>query len=228
MGRKCKYTKEQKVKACEDYLDRKKSAIQISQGLYMGKSGDSTVRRWVKQYQSMGETAFDNNPRNKSYSKDFKMMVINEYLSGKGSIETLSVKYNIPSKETVRRWIMKYNNHIEIKDYNPKPEVYMADTKKTTFEERKEIVNWCLEHDRSFKEAAAHFNCSYMQVRNWVLKYEQHGEDGLLDRRGKRKQEEQLSELEKAQRRIKQLEREKKEFREKYEFLKKVEEIERW
>ena len=228
MGRKCKYTKEQKVKACEDYLDRKKSAIQISQGLYMGKSGDSTVRRWVKQYQSMGETAFDNNPRNKSYSKDFKMMVINEYLSGKGSIETLSVKYNIPSKETVRRWIMKYNNHIEIKDYNPKPEVYMADTKKTTFEERKEIVNWCLEHDRSLKEAAAHFNCSYMQVRNWVLKYEQHGEDGLLDRRGKRKQEEQLSELEKAQRRIKQLEREKKEFREKYEFLKKVEEIERW
>lgn len=228
MGRKNKYTKEQKVKACEDYLTGKKSAIQIAQELNMGKSGKSKVYFWIKRYQSIGDSAFDNNSRNKSYSKEFKMMVINEYLSGKESMETLSIKYNIPSKETVRGWIMKYNNHIEIKDYDPRPEVYMADTKKTTFEERKEIVNWCLENGRSFKEAAAHFGCSYMQVRNWVLKYENDGEDGLLDRRGKRKQEEQLTELEKAQRRIKQLEREKKEFREKYEFLKKVEETERW
>jgi hypothetical protein len=61
-----------------------------------------------------------------------------------------------------------------------------------------------------------------------VLKYEENGEDGLLDRRGKRKDEDELTELEKAQRKIAQLEREKEEFRKKYELLKKAEQLERW
>ena len=60
------------------------------------------------------------------------------------------------------------------------------------------------------------------------MKYEKYGEDGLADKRGKRKEENQLTELEKAQRRIAQLEREKEEFRRKYELLKKAEERERW
>jgi len=49
----------------------------------------------------------------------------------------------------------------------------------------------------------------------------------LEDRRGKRKPEESLTELELAQRRIKTLEAENRMLKMKEEFLKKVEEIER-
>ena len=90
------------------------------------------------------------------------------------------------------------------------------------------VVKYCLEHDRDIKTTASLYKCSYHQVRSWVLKYEEDGEDGLLDRRGKRKTEDELSELEKAQRKIAQLEREKEEFRKKYELLKKAEQLERW
>jgi len=228
MGRKPKYSAEQKVQACEDYLSGKKSARQIARELGMGKQGRVRVREWVNMYKKHGREIFNNKPHNRSYSKEFKEKVVREYLSGQGSLNNLMAKYGIPSKETIRDWISMYNKHIEMKDYDPKPEVYMAESRKTTLEERKEIVKYCLEHDRDIKTTASLYKCSYQQVRSWVLKYEENGEDGLLDRRGKRKTEDELSELEKAHRKIAQLEREKEEFRKKYELLKKAEQLERW
>ena len=228
MGRKPKYSAEQKVQACEDYLSGKKSARQIARELGMGKQGRVRVREWVNMYKKHGSEIFNNKPHNRSYSKEFKEKVVREYLSGQGSLNNLMAKYGIPSKETIRDWISMYNKHIEMKDYDPKPEVYMAESRKTTLEERKEIVKYCLEHDRDIKTTASLYKCSYQQVRSWVLKYEENGEDGLLDRRGKRKTEDELSELEKAQRKIAQLDREKEEFRKKYELLKKAEQLERW
>ena len=53
MGRKAKYTKEQKVQACEDYLSGRKSAEQIKIELNMGKCGVGLVRKWVNSYQSV-------------------------------------------------------------------------------------------------------------------------------------------------------------------------------
>jgi transposase-like protein len=227
MGRKAKYSTKQKVQACEDYLSGRKSARQIARELGI-KHGNVRVREWVNMYKKHGREIFNNKPHNRSYSKEFKEKVVREYLSGQGSLNNLMAKYGIPSKETIRDWISMYNKHIEMKDYDPKPEVYMSESRKTTLEERKEIVKYCLEHDRDIKTTASLYKCSYHQVRSWVLKYEENGEDGLLDRRGKRKDEDELTELEKAQRKIAQLEREKEEFRKKYELLKKAEQLERW
>ena len=228
MGRKAKYSAEQKLKACEDYLSGKKSAKQISMELGMGNSGAHKIRLWARICRVNGSEVFNDKPHNRSYSKELKEKVVKEYLAGQGSLIDLTAKYGIPSSETIRRWISMYNKHMEIKDYDPKPEVYMAKSRTTTLEERKEIVKYCLEHDRDIKTTASLYKCSYHQVRSWVLKYEEDGEDGLLDRRGKRKTEDELSELEKAQRKIAQLEREKEEFRKKYELLKKAEQLERW
>ena len=140
----------------------------------------------------------------------------------------LAVKYNIPSNCTVGQWVSSYNNHIELRDYDPKSEVYMAKRRKTSFDERLEIVKYCLEHNRDIKNTASLYKCSYAQVRSWLIKYEVDGEEGLTDRRGIRKKEEELSDLEKAKRQITKLEREKEEFKRKYELLKKAESLERW
>jgi transposase-like protein len=156
------------------------------------------------------------------------MKVVKEYLSGNHSYFDLTIKYNIPSDSTIIAWVLKYNNHIELKDYDPKPEVYMKDALKTTFEERLEIVEYCLAHNRDIKGTAAKYGCKYAQLYQWVRKFEAEGKESLRDRRGKRKVEAELTELEKAERKIAQLEREKEEFRMKYELLKKAEELERW
>ena len=228
MGRKSKYTKEQKIKACQEYLSGSKSATQIATQLNMGKTGDHSIREWAKLFLKYGSSAFDVKETNNSYTKEFKMQLVQEYFSGQGSLRDLCLKYNIPSNYTLRKWIKMYNSHIELKDYDPKLEVYMAEKLKTTLEERIKIVEYCIEHNRDIKGTAAHFGCNYAQLYQWVRKYEQHGEDGLIDKRGKRKVEDELTELEKAQRKIAQLEREKEEFRKKYELLKKAEEKERW
>ena len=48
----------------------------------------------------------------------------------------------------------------EFKDYNPKREVYMAEARrKTTLEERKEIVNYCINHNRDYKNTATKIQC---------------------------------------------------------------------
>ena len=228
MGRKAKYSPEQKVQACIDYLSGKKPATQIAHELGMRKCGDAMVRKWARKYSCHGVDSFETKERNTSYTKEFKEKVVKEYLNGEGSLVDLIVKYKLHSDETLRCWVNMYNSHIELKDYDPKPEVYMADTLKTTYEERVEIVKYCLEHGKDYKGTAAHYGCNYGQLYQWVKKYEKNGEEALIDKRGKRKKEEELTDIEKANRRIAQLERQNKELKERYEILKKAEERERW
>ena len=55
-----------------------------------------------------------------------------------------------------------YNANIELKDYNPKREIYMAKaSRKTTIDERKEMVNYCIEHNCNYKETAVLYDVSY-------------------------------------------------------------------
>lgn len=228
MGRKAKYTIEQKIAVCEAYLSGKSSAKELARSLGLGKGGDFSIREWSRMYKEYGCEVFYPKEHNQSYTEEFKKTVIKEYLEGAGSLSDLQVKYRIPKYETIRQWVIKYTKGEEIRDYLPRPEVYkMKARRDTTLEERIEIVTYCLEHNHNYKETASLYNCNYSQVRNWVLKYERDGEDGLKDRRGKRKQEEELTDLEKAERRIKQLEREKEELSRRVELLKKAEEFER-
>lgn len=227
MGRKAKYTYEEKLKACEEYISGTSSASEIAERLRMGTRGQVRVRLWAKQYQANGPEILRETKTNKSYTKEFKLQVVEEYLSGSGSLEDLQVKYGIRSLEQIRQWISKYNSHEELKDYDPHPEVYMTKRKKTTLKERQEIVQYCLDHNKDYKGTASKYDCSYAQVYRWVRNYEAGGDEGLTDNRGKRKKEEELTDLEKAQRRIKQLEYQLLLKERENELLKKVDEFER-
>lgn len=225
MGRKPKLSADMKVCICKQYLDGEKSAAELSQeyGIYC-----NTIHRWAKSYQSKGASAFDIKLHNAAYTKEFKQQVVEAYLNGGGSMEDLAIRYDIPSRETLRRWIMKYNNLEMLKDYDPKPEVYMKDrSRNTTLDERIEIVKYCLEHETNYKKTAEVFDVSYTQVYQWVKKYQALGDDGLVDRRGQHKSEDQLSDIEILERKVKLLERQLKEKEMENELLKKVQEIER-
>ena len=134
---------------------------------------------------------------------------------------------NISSRSVLQRWIKKYNANMELKDYDPKREVYMADAKrKTTLEERKEIVEYCISHGRDYKNTAALYDVSYSQVYTWVKKYGADGEAGLTDRRGHHKTDEEVDELELLRRENLRLKRQLEERDMLVELLKKVKEFE--
>lgn len=225
MGRKPKFSAETKVYICEQYLDGKKSSKELSREYHVG---DNLIRRWMNWYQSNGASAFDTKLHNATYTKEFKQQVVEAYLNGEGSVEYLAIQYNIPSHATLETWIKKYNNLEELKDYDPKPGVYMKDrSRKTTLAERIEIVNYCLEHGNNYKKAVEVFDVSYTQAYQWVRKYQSSGEEGLVDHRGQHKNKEQLSDIEILERKVKLLERQLKEKEMENDLLKKVQQIER-
>lgn len=182
MGRKPKASKEEKIKYCKLYLSGKYSAIQIAAKLNVN---ESRIYVWANKYKVYGETAFDESNTNKSYTKELKLTVINEYLNGDGTCETLALKYNISSMSVVDCWIKKYNKGIELTDYDPKGDVYTMKSRKTTIEERLEIINYAINNNYDYKGAAEKHDVAYANVYNWVKKFELNGEYGLSDNRGR-------------------------------------------
>lgn len=224
MGRRSIFSKEEKLKIVKSYLA---GEISIKKKAFDLDTGPTTIRNWITSYKTMGEKAFDDKPRNKPYTKRFKEKVIKAYLNGEGSYEDIAKKYKITTPSMITRWVLKYNRHNEIKTYNPKGYVYMAKTRKVSYEEKIEIVRWTIKHDDAYKLAAEKYHTSYAQVYNWVKKYRQNGKEGLLDARGKRKAIESLSDIEKLQREIKLLKQKNERLEMEAEVIKKFQANER-
>ena len=104
----------------------------------------------------------------------------------------------------------------------------MKQCRETTKEERIEIAKECLASRKNYGEMALKYKVSYQQVRTWTLRFEELGEEGLEDRRGKRKKDQTpRTELEKAQIEIAQLKHKLYMAEMERDLLKKLDEIER-
>lgn len=188
----------------------------------------SSLSEWVTKYRAAGPEAFAHSHHNKSYSSELKKQAVEEYLSGKGTMLEITVKYGISDTKVFRKWILKYNANIELKSYEQKREVYMAEAqRKITLAERKEIVEYCIAHDRDYKGAASLYDVSYSQVYSWVRKYDAAEEDGLSDKREHHKPDDEVDELERLRRENLRLKHQLEEKDMVVELLKKVKEFER-
>ncbi len=162
---KSPHTPEFRAKVSQEYLDGSSCPF-LAEKYGIGKT---TLQQWVAKYRLYGIVAFIKHPGNSSYSSDFKKMCVEAVLSGEGSVDNVVAKYNISSREVLRRWIQCYNADRELEDYSPKREVYMAAARrKTTIEERREIVTCCLNHNHDYKGAASVYEVSCSQVYSWV------------------------------------------------------------
>lgn len=224
MGRKPKVSFEVKLAAVKDYLEGQKNVNKISHELSVSKS---TVKEWILIYRSKGESGLFPEGKHAVYSKEQKITAVEEYLAGRGSLRDISMKYGLRSKKQLQSWIMKYNNHEEIRSSGAGGNQIMIKGRSTTLEERIAIVEYCIENGKDYNKTAKKYQVSYQQVRSWVIKFEESGIDGLLDRRGKCKQEDQLTEIEKVKAQMKLLEAKNKRLEMENELLKKLEEIER-
>lgn len=195
---KSPHTPEFRVMVSQEYLDRLGSYDFLANKYQIGSK---TLKQWVAKYRLYGLLAFQNKRGNTSYSSDFKTTCVKAVLSGAGSVDDIVAKYNISSRQVLRNWISMYNANRELKDYNPKREVYMAEARrKTTSNERMEIVKYCIEHNRNYKDTASLYDVSYSQIYSWVKKYDADGEEGLLDKRGHHKTDGEVDELERLRR----------------------------
>ena len=227
MSRKSKIDPALKVQLVEQFL-RDEIGIREA-GRLAGLSGNGTdaFREWVIIYKNEGPGGLLNQARNKHYPLELKLNAVNDYLQGEGSQLEIMGRYGIRSKKAFQDWIKQYNTHGEISVRTSGGGSYMSKSRQTTPEERLEIVQDCLANDRNYGAMALKYNCSYQQVRNWVLRYEKMGSAGLEDRRGKRVgSQPSRSPAEELRDKIAELERRNRDLQMENDLLKKVRELE--
>jgi transposase-like protein len=218
-----KYLPEDKILIVKKVIEGKHSITSLASSYSLSYT---TLQVWVRNYQSIGSSAF--------YTKGWANRTIEEkeaavldYISGNGSLRDICKKYKISDTKTLRGWILKYNGHEKLKASGTGGSPIMTRGRKTTFEERVDIVQDCIANNHNYTETSEKYQVSYQQTRNYTVKYESGGVEALQDNRGKRKSENEMSELEQLRAENKVLKAEKERAKMEVSFLKKLEEIER-
>ena len=224
MSRKSKIDSAEKVKIVECLLADETS---VSEAARLTGVDKASIRRWRNLYLADGPTALMAQRNNKVYSQELKLQAVHEYLDGKSSQADIVQKYHLRSSRQLHDWIKVYTTHGEIKSRGSGGGSYMRKARQTTPEERLEIVQDCLANDKNYGAMALKYNCSYQQVRNWVLRYEKMGSAGLEDRRGRRAGTQPARTPEEELRdKIAELERRNRDLQMENDLLKKVRELE--
>jgi len=164
----------------------------------------NTVTDWVRKYQANGEEGLREAKGWKSYSKELRLAAIQDVLSGEYSVRAVTKKYQISSKTVLSRWISKYTEGKPTRKRIGSS--LMNKGRKTTYEERIEIVQFTIANDLDYQKTIEKYGVSYQQVYAWVRKYKTSGQEALQDNRGRKKPLEELDEQERLKLRIKQLE----------------------
>ena len=215
---------EEKLEVVREYLSHKQSVNWLSKNYQISKS---TIREWIRKYKSQGVDGLQESRTWKRYRQELKEQAVQDYLTGKGSLATICQKYEISSLYVLRSWIKRYTSGKELRATS-KGNSRMKQGRKTTFEERVEIVNFTIAHEKNYLAAVEKYGVSYQQVYSWVQKFEKLGSLGLVDRRGKDlKSKETLTPEEEVRLKIKQLEERNRYLEMELGLLKKLEEIKR-
>lgn len=225
MGRNSKYSFETKLAAVRAYENNEGSMKVIAEHFY---TKESTLKKWWMIYTSQGASGLLPSTTNKRWDKITKLNAVLDYLNGHGSLKDICKKYKISTDSILKSWIKVYNDsHKELKSTDSGGNMRMTNGRKTTFDERVEIVQYCISHGKDYGATTKKYNVSYNQIYNWVKKYEAKGIDGLLDKRGKAKPEVELTDMDRLKAEMKMLEAKNIELEMENRLLKKLAEIER-
>ncbi|TJY37547.1 transposase [Cohnella pontilimi] len=224
MSHKAKISGFEKIEAIEKYLRGEDSLNHLASLLDVSFT---SIKQWLQTYQSFGPNGLHNTSQNTVYSTELKTSAVEDYLAGGRSHMDICRRYGIKSTRQLRDWILKYNGHEMLKTSETGGSPIMTQGRATTFDERIEIVKFCIEHQHNYAQTAEKFQVSYQQVYSWVNKYLKSGAEALQDRRGKRKTEEEMSEVEKLKAQNKLLQAENRRQQMEIDFLKKLDEIQR-
>lgn len=224
MSRGSKLTDEERIAAVQEYLEGRGSyeAIAKKYGIAL-----QTLRQKVIYAKTNGIESIRISQTNKQYSAETKLKAVTEYLNGKGSQVEICRRYHISDTKVFRRWISCYNSGKDFKERTRSERgITMNKGRKTTQEERVEIVAFCIEHGKDYGLAMEKYGVSYQQIYSWVRKYEAKGVEGLTDRRGKAKPEDALTEADRLRMENKILQAKIKDQEMEIKLLKKLKELE--
>ena len=113
----------------------------------------------------------------KKYDFEFKLKVVEEYLSGNGGLECLSAKYSLTSHTLLKRWVAASKKH------GAQGLLRSREKKKYDLQFKLDAVQWYLTTEISYDELAQQLDVSNPSLLcQWVSNFRKYGIDGISDK----------------------------------------------
>ena len=103
-----KYSYELKKKVVSAYLNDEGGYEYLSKRYDI--SHHDIVRRWVKSYNEFGDKGLSRSRQNNNYSFQFKLSVVELYLSSEVSYQELALSQGINNSALIARWVNDFRN----------------------------------------------------------------------------------------------------------------------
>ena len=216
------YSTTEKLQLLSDFQDSDYSLVVYSD---YRNVRSANMRKWIQQFLLAGLAGIMRPSHNQRYSKKLKIAACEDYLTKKLSNKEILAKYQIRNISQLHQWVIRYNSD-KFKVTNRTGKRVRKMGRKVSFDEKKQIVQWLLDHDNNYQAAADKYNVSYQRVYSWVRKYQKSKDwQALKDNRGRNKNKEPTTELERLRKRVRELEARDRERKVQIEFAKKLVEI---
>lgn len=101
-----KYNTEFKMKVVKEYLEGNVSYKNLAKKYSIPDK--SNIRRWVNAYESQGYDGLKVSRTNNNYSLDFKLNVVNLYLTGEMSYQSLANELKINNPSIIAIWVKQF------------------------------------------------------------------------------------------------------------------------
>lgn len=225
MSKRVKVSVDEKVKAVTRVLESGMSYN--AEAKRIGVS-DTTIKDWVRKYKTEGIERLNERKNWTRYSEELKLQAVKEVVENKKSLYEVVEVYAISSRSLLNNWISKYTGREKIPSTcKGSSKMKMTRGRKTEYKERIEIVEYTIAHKLAYEKAAEMYQVSYQQIYSWVRKYQTLGEEGLKDGRGRNKEWEELSEVDRLKLENKKLQAEKEQLEMEVAVQKKLQEIQK-
>ena len=151
MSRRSKFTVEEKLAIVEQYRQRHRSQRDILREYGVDHED---LERWRRRYEAHGVAGLEDLRKNTYYPQEIRVRAVQECLEGRKSMKAIAREYEISSHSILQRWVRKYTGLGVVPSERNTGGHGMQKARRTTFEERVDIVRHCLDPAASLREAA--------------------------------------------------------------------------
>ena len=149
-----KYTFEFKKKVVQEYLDGKGGCAYIAK--QNGIPAESHLRRWVNAYKEFGDEGLLRSRQKNNYSFQFKLSVVELYLSSEVSYQELALSQGINNPSLITRWVNDFRiagpDALRPKKKGRKKTLDMKEFKKPSKSNGEKPVDTSAEHIKELED----------------------------------------------------------------------------
>ena len=161
------------MKVVKEYLESKISYKSLSEKYNL--SHQEIVKRWVNAYKSQGYEGLKVKRKNTQYTLEFKLNVVNLYLTGEMSYQSLANELKINNPSMITRWVNDFREK-GIEGLKPKkigrPSKMSKTQKRLKDSKTESSAQLTNEEDNSLNEAQLKEKIKKLEEKNYWLQLE--------------------------------------------------------